>query len=97
MKEKEMYGKQRERDKQYIRRQKKPEVKKHRYYPESVIESKPKAYYNYNYDESNGKPLLPKKKIKRDRRNLSEEENNDEIEEKEVEDKNESETDNRKI
>ena len=50
-------------------------------YSESEIESEPEAYYNYGYDKSNGKPTLPKKKIKRNRHNLSKEENNDETEE----------------
>ena len=70
MKEKEMYEKQSQCDKQYIRQPKKPEVKKYRYHSESEIENKPEAYYNYSYDKSDGKPLLPKKKIKRNRRNL---------------------------
>ena len=53
--------------------QKKTEVKKYSCYLESEIESKPEAHYNYGYDKSNGKSLSPKKKIKRDKRNLSEE------------------------
>ena len=69
MREKEMYEKQRERDKWYIRRSRKPEVKKYSCYSES----EPEAYYNYGHDESEGKPLPPKQKIKKDRRNLSEE------------------------
>ena len=60
-----MYEKQSQRDKQCIRHPKEPEVKKHRYHSESKIESKPEAYYNYGYDESDGKPPPPKKKIKR--------------------------------
>ena len=70
MREKEMYEKQRESDKQYIRRPKKPEVKKYCCYSESEIESESEAYYNYSYDESDRKPLPSKRKIKRDRRNL---------------------------
>ena len=70
MKEKEIYEKQSQCDKQYIRQPKKPEVKKYRYHSESEIENKPEAYYNYSYDKSDGKPLLPKKKIKRNRRSL---------------------------
>ena len=46
---------------------KKTEVKKYRYYSESEIESEPEAYNSYGYDDSNGKTLQPKKKIKRDR------------------------------
>ena len=53
MREQEMYKKQRERDKRYIRRPKKPEVKKCRYCSESEKESEPEAYYNYGYDEGN--------------------------------------------
>ena len=73
----------------------KPEVKKYCYYSEGNLESKPKAYHNYGYDESHRKTLLPKKKTKRDRHNLSEEENNAEAEEQEEEDESESENDSR--
>ena len=41
--------------------------------------------------------FCPKKKIKRDRRNLSQEENDDKTEEEEEEDESESENDNRRI
>ena len=70
MREKEMYEKQHKPGNQYIRRTKRAEVKKYCCYSESEIESEPEAYYNYGYDESDGKPLPSKKKIKRDRRNL---------------------------
>ena len=63
----EIYKKYRERDKRDIRCLKKTEVKKYRYYSESEIKSEPEAYNSYRYDESNGKTLPPKKKIKRDR------------------------------
>ena len=90
-----MYEKQRQRDKQYIRHPKEPEVKKHRYHSEYEIESKPEAYYNNGYDKSDEKPLPPKKKIKRNRRNLSKEENNVKTEEEEDEDESESKTNNK--
>ena len=96
MREKEIFEKQRERDKWYIRQPKKLEVKKYHYYSESKIESKPEAYHNYDYDESDGK-TLPPKKIKRGRRNLSEEENNAETEEEEEEAESKNKNDNRKI
>ena len=80
------------------RQPKKPEVKKYRYHSESEIESKPEAYYNYGYDESDRKPLLPKRKIKRNRRNLFKEEKNVKTEEEEEDkDESESKTNNRKI
>ena len=97
MREKDVFEKQRECDKRYIRRLKKPKVKKNRCYSESEIESEPEAYHNYGYDESERKALPPKKKIKRDRCNLFDEENNTEREENEEEDESESENDNRKI
>ena len=62
MREKEVFEKQRECDKRYIRRLKKPKVKKDRCYSESEIESEPEAYNNYGYDESERKTLPPKKK-----------------------------------
>ena len=55
MREKEIYEKQRECDKQYIRRSKKPELKKQRYFSESEIESESEAYCNFGYDESDRK------------------------------------------
>ena len=94
MREKEMCEKQRERDKRYIRRPNKPEVQKYRYCSESEIESEPEAYYNYGYDESNGKILLPKNKIKRDSQNFSEDEKNAKTEEEEEEEKVESKSEN---
>ena len=65
IREKEIYEKQRECDKQYIRRSKKPELKKQRYFSESEIESESEAYCNFGYDESDRKTLPPKKKIER--------------------------------
>ena len=64
MREKEMYKKQREREKRYIRGPKKSEVKTHRYYSESEIDCEAEAYYKCGYDESDEKPLPSKKKIK---------------------------------
>ena len=89
--------KQRERDKQYIRYLKKPKVKKCCYYSESEIESELEAYHYYGHDKSDRKTLPPKEKIKRDRHNLSQEENNAETDEEGEEDESESENGNRKI
>ena len=61
---KKIYEKQHKHDKRYIRRLKKPEVKKYRYYSESKIESEPEAYYNYCYVESHRKPFCLKRKQK---------------------------------
>ena len=97
MREKEMYKKQREREKRYIRGPKKSEVKTHRYYSESEIDCEAEAYYKCGYDESDEKPLPSKKKIKRNRCNLSEDLSYDETEEEEEEDKSESVNGNRKI
>ena len=69
--EKSKYEKQHKRDKRYIRQPKKPEVKKYCCYSEGILESEPEACHNYGYDESHRKTLLPKKKTKRDRCNLS--------------------------
>ena len=97
MREKEMYKKQREREKRYIRGPKKSEVKTHRYYSESEIDCEAEAYYKCGYDEGDEKPLPSKKKIKRNRCNLSEDLSYDETEEEEEEDKSESVNGNRKI
>ena len=96
MTEKEVHEKQHKRVKWYIRRPKKAELKKYRYYSESERESEPEIYYNYN-DKSDRKKLPPKKKIKRGRHKLVEEENNDETEEEEEQYESKSENNNRKV
>ena len=62
MREKDVFEKQRECDKRYIRRLKKPKVKKNRCYSESEIESEPEAYHYYGYDEKKEKHFHRKRK-----------------------------------
>ena len=88
---KKMYKKQRKREKRYIRGPKKSIVKIHRYYSESELDCEPEVYCKYGYDESDEKPLPFKKKIKRNRCNLSKDLSCDETEEEEEEDESESE------
>ena len=72
-------------------------MKKYRYYLESEIGSEPETYYNNGYDEGNGKPPPLKKKIKRNRGNLSKEESNRETGEEEEEYECKSKNDNEKV